>query len=86
MLTCLLTYPDTQSDPEAALYLAKAVADDLQKRVTRLEAELHQAREDQKSQLDKYIAKQEEAFALKEKQGLEKLLEDRQRLERAVSK
>jgi len=77
-------FPDIQSDPEAALYLAKAVADDLQKRVTRLEAELHQAREDQKTQLDKYIAKQEEAFALKEKQGLEKLLEDRQRLEKAV--
>ena len=46
-------FPDIQSDPEAALYLAKAVADDLQKRVHQLHAELEQARQDSATQLDR---------------------------------
>ena len=37
-------FPDISADPEAALYLAKAVADDLQKRVNGLQDELEQSR------------------------------------------
>lgn len=37
-------YPDIEADPEAALFLTKAVADDLEKRVKQLQSELEQAR------------------------------------------
>lgn len=37
-------FPDIEADPEAALFLSKAVAIDLQGRVQTLQAELEQAR------------------------------------------
>ena len=51
-------FPDIQSDSEAALYLARAVADDLQKRVNQLHKELEQARQDNAQQLDNYVRQQ----------------------------
>mmetsp|Transcript_58175 Transcript_58175/g.115467 ORF Transcript_58175/g.115467 Transcript_58175/m.115467 type:complete len:913 (-) Transcript_58175:296-3034(-) len=66
-------FPDIQSDPEAALFLAKAVAMDLQERVNDLQNNLEKAREESKLQLETYVANQEKAFLEKEKRGLENL-------------
>ena len=77
-------FPDIESDPEAALYLAKAVADDLQKRVSGLQAEIDQARSERETLLDKFVAEQEEAFKEKEKQGLETLQSKKAELEAQV--
>jgi len=77
-------FPDISADPEAALYLAKAVADDLQKRVHSLQKEIDQARQDRATLLDKFVAEQEEAFKEKEKRGLDKLQEQKADLEAKV--
>lgn len=77
-------FPDIQSDPDAALFLAREVAKDLQQRVERLQGELEQAREDNATQLDKYVAEQEKAFEEREKEGLEDLLSRRRELEMNV--
>ena len=77
-------FPDIESDPDAALYLAKAVAEDLQKRVTSLQAEIDQARLDRETLLDRFVAEQEEAFKEKEKKGLETLMDQKRELETQV--
>ena len=77
-------FPDIESDPDAALYLAKAVADDLQKRVNVLQDELEQSRQDRETMLDRFVAEQEKAFEEREKKGLEELQEKRRELEAQV--
>jgi len=77
-------FPDIESDPEAALYLAKAVADDLQKRVNQLQQELEQSRQDRETMLDKFVAEQEKAFEEREQKGLEEMQEKRRDLEAKV--
>ena len=77
-------FPDIESDPDAALYLAKAVADDLQKRVNGLQDELEQSRLDRETMLDKFVAEQEKAFEEREQKGLEELQEKRRDLESKV--
>ena len=67
------TSPTSRPTPEAALFLSKAVADDLHKRASQLQADLEQARKDNETLLEKFIADQEEAFKEKEQEGLEKL-------------
>jgi len=77
-------FPDIQSDSDAALYLARAVADDLQKRVNQLHKELDQARQDNARQLDDYVREQEKAFEDREREGLDELLKRRRELEMNV--
>ena len=77
-------FPDIESDPEAALFLAKAVADDLQKRVNMLQDELEQSRQDRETMLDRFVAEQEKAFEERERQGLEELQDRRRALEGKV--
>ena len=74
-------FPDIEADAEAALFLSKAVAADLHKRNTQLQADLEQARKDNEKALEKFIADQERAFEEKEKEGLEKLQRERAELE-----
>jgi len=77
-------FPDIESDPDAALYLAKAVADDLQKRVNALQDDLEQSRQDRETMLDRFVAEQEKAFEEREKKGLEELTSKRRELEQQV--
>jgi len=77
-------FPDIESDPDAALYLAKAVADDLQKRVTSLKEELELSRQDRETMHDKWIAEQEQAFEQNEQKSLEDLQGKRRTLEAEV--
>lgn len=77
-------FPDIQSDSDAALYLARAVADDLQRRVAQLQKELEQARQDNARQLDEYVRQQEKAFEEREREGLDELLKRRRELETNV--
>jgi hypothetical protein len=77
-------FPDISADPEAALFLAKAVADDLQKRVHALQREIEQARSDRETLLEKFVAEQEEAFKEKERRGLDALQQQKAELESKV--
>ena len=71
-------FPDIEGDPEAALFLSKAVANDLQERVKQLMEQLERARKEKDVALEEFIAEQERAFEEQEKQGLTKL-QDRQK-------
>jgi len=77
-------FPDIESDPEAALYLSKAVAIDLQKKNQALQNALEQAHAEKATALQRFMADQEKAFEEKEQQGLEELLLRKQSLESQV--
>jgi len=77
-------FPDIEADPEAALFLSKAVAIDLQHRVQTLQAELEQAHQDRESALERFIADQERAFEEKERDGLDILIQKKVELEAQV--
>lgn len=66
-------YPDIESDKEAALFLAKAVADELKDKVGRLEIELQGARNDAEHALERFVADQEKTFALATQKNVEEL-------------
>ena len=70
--------------PFQPLCVSKAVAEDLQKRVAALQAEIDQARLDRQTLLDRFVAEQEEAFKEKERKGLETLQDQRRDLESKV--
>jgi len=77
-------FPDIEADPEAALFLSKAVATDLQSRVQSLQVELEQAHQDRESALERFIADQERAFEEKERDGLDSLIQRKVELEAQV--
>jgi len=74
-------YPDIEADSEAALFLAKAVAEDRETKVVQLQKELEEARHANEIALQKFIADQERAFEEKEKEGMAVLLERRDHLQ-----
>eukprot|EP00966_Prymnesium_polylepis_P058263 1349241-Prymnesium_polylepis.1 len=78
-------FPDIEADPEAALFLSKAVATDLQSRVQSLQVELEQAHQDRESALERFIADQERAFEEKERDGLDSLIQRKVELEAQVA-
>ena len=77
-------FPDIEADPDAALFLSKAVASDLQQRVNQLMEQLERARKDKDVALEEFIAEQERAFEEQEKQGLTKLLDKQKELRSQV--
>jgi len=77
-------FPDIEADPDAALYLAKAVSEDLQNRVHQLQSELDEARKEREHALERFVAEQEKAFEEKEREGLDKLQERKRELESNV--
>jgi len=77
-------FPDIEADPDAALYLAKAVSEDLQNRVHQLQGELDEARKEREHALERFVAEQEKAFEEKEREGLDKLQERKRELESNV--
>lgn len=66
-------YPDLEDDPQAALFLSARVTAELERRVEALSADLELAREEKASALESFIADQERAFELREREGLDVL-------------
>ena len=77
-------FPDLESDPEAALFLQKRIAGELRSRVGRLEDELAAAQQERTTLLADYVAREEEAFKQREKEGEEKLRQRQAELEERV--